>query len=223
MVTRTYRSTPHWQQWVSWVTPSLRRSRRQPRTMRQRRTFLYPLVGLGGALLLWQTDSQLLLATLSGVGTVWLLARWQRLLYEYAQHLKTQVAQAAQHPLGATVAAGAIACLGTYTLTHLWQGATDHWLVIALVLQGALLLALLTVLIWVAAQQQQQQLQRWLQELSHANPLHRLIAIRQLSRLVDRGDRQCAQEALYLLLNQETEPLVRRAALSVLDQLDDTP
>lgn len=176
---------------------------------------------MGLALVLWQTDSQLLLATLSGVGTVWLLARWKQGLYEYGRQLQVTLAQGLQHPLAITVAAGAIACLGTYTLTHLWQSSTDHWLVIALVLQGVLLLALLTMLGMMAGQQQQQQFHRWLADLSHDNPLQRLIAIRQLAHLTDTRDRRCAQEALYLLLNQEKDPLVRRAALAVLDQLDD--
>ncbi len=223
MVTRTYRSPRHWQQWFSWVTPQRRRSRRH--TNQLRLSTFYPLAGLGLALLLWQTDSQLFLATLSGVGTVWLLARWKNVFYHLGRDLQGALVRVSQHPLAITVVAGAIACLGTYTLAHLWQSAADPWLVVALVVQGALLLALIATLIVVAGQlqqhQQQQQLQRWLVDLTDANPLHRLVAIRQLGQLGKGGDRQCAQEALYLLLNQETEPLVRRAALDVLDQLDD--
>jgi len=224
MVTRTYRSARPWPQWLSWTAPPRRRSRRQPRLWRP--LFLYPLAGLGLALLLWQTDSQLFLATGSGVGTVWLLARWKQEFYAYGQQLQKTLTQGAQHPLGVAVAAGAIACLGTYTLAHLWQSPADHWLVIALVVQGTLLLALIATLIMVAGQlhqhQQQEQVQRWLAALTDSNPLQRLIAVRQLAQLRDERDRQCAQEALYLLLNQESEPVVRRAALAVLDQLDDT-
>lgn len=181
--------------------------------------------GLGAGLLLWQTDGPLMVATLSGVGTIFLLSRWQCRLLTLWQDLRQQMSQWLHHPFAFTVVAGLLACLGTYTLLHLGQHTADPWLVVALVILGILLVAVIALLGTLMGQLQQQhqtqQVSQWFADLTHPQPLHRLVAIRQLARVPRNTDCRQVQEALYLLLGQETDPIVRRAALEVLDQLDD--
>ncbi|QEQ00538.1 hypothetical protein FFX45_03515 [Thermosynechococcus sp. CL-1] len=232
--------------WAKWSLPRPQRHstvlhhRRLPKghaTRSQRlrwKSFVFNLLserlvlvigGLGAGLLLWQTDGPLMVATLSGVGTIFLLSRWQCRLLTLWQDLRQQMSQWLHHPFAFTVVAGLLACLGTYTLLHLGQHTADPWLVVALVILGILLVAVIALLGTLMGQlQQQQQLQQvsqWFADLSHPQPLHRLVAIRQLARVPRNTDCRQVQEALYLLLGQETDPIVRRAALEVLDQLDD--
>ncbi|WP_298977150.1 hypothetical protein [uncultured Thermosynechococcus sp.] len=185
------------------------------------------MAGLGTGLLLWQTDGPLMIATLSGVGTIFLLSRWQRRLLTLWQDLRQQVHHWLYHPFALTVAGGVLACLGTYTLLHVGQHTADPWLVVALIFLGLLLVGVIALLGTTIGQLQQQhqtqQVCRWLTDLTHPQPLHRLVAIRQLARVSQGADRRQVQEALYLLLGQETEPIVRRAALEVLEYLDNAP
>lgn len=222
MVTRT---TP-------WANGHWPRSQRRSQQLRWK-SFIFNLLaerlllaiaGLGLTLLLWQTDGPLMVATLSGVGTIVLLSRWQRRLLTLWQDLRQQVQQWLHHPFALTVAGGLIACLGTYTLLHVGQHTEDPWLVTALGILGLLLVGVIALLGTIMGQLQQQhqtqQLSQWFADLTHPQPLHRLVAIRQLARVLRNSDRLQVQEALYLLLGQETDPIVRRAALEVLDHLD---
>ncbi|URR36701.1 hypothetical protein NBE99_06095 [Thermosynechococcus sp. HN-54] len=233
----------------SWAKWSLPRPQRRSASLHQRRlpkgqatrsqrlhwkSFVFNLLserlllvisGLGAGLLLWQTDGPLMVATLSGVGTIFLLSRWQRRLLTLWQDLRQQVHQWLHHPFAFTVVGGVIACLGTYTLLHIGQHTTDPWLVVALVILGILLVGIIALLATIIGQLQQQQhiqqVSQWFADLTHPQPLHRLVAIRQLARVPKGADRRQVQEALYLLLGQETDAIVRRAALEVLDHLDD--
>ncbi|BAY53047.1 hypothetical protein NIES2134_118710 [Thermostichus vulcanus NIES-2134] len=226
---------------TSWAKWSLPRPHRRSTPLRQRRSqrlrwksFVFNLLSerlllligaLGAGQLLWQTDGPLLLATLSGVGTIFLLSRWQRRLLTLWQNLRQRMYQWLHHPLASTVVAGLLACLGTYTLLHIGQQTADPWLVVALVLLGILLMGVIVLLATISGQlqqqQQTQQVSQWLTDLTHPQPLHRLVAIRQLARLPEGAERRQVQEALYLLLGQERDAVVRRAALEVLDHLDD--
>ncbi|WP_460193819.1 hypothetical protein [Thermosynechococcus sp. FA-CM-4201] len=225
---------------TSWAKWSLPRPQRRSTPLRQRRlqrlrwkSFVFNLLserlllvigGLGAGLLLWQTDGPLMVATLSGVGTIFLLSRWQRRLLSLWQDLRQQFQEWLYHPFAFTVAGGLLACLGTYTLLHIGQHTADPWLVVALVTLGILLVGIIALLGTIIGQLQQQhqtqQVSQWFADLTHPQPLHRLVAIRQLARVSKGADRRQVQEALYLLLGQETDAIVRRAALEVLDHLD---
>ncbi|HIK48740.1 hypothetical protein [Thermosynechococcus sp. M55_K2018_012] len=225
---------------TSWAKWSLPGPQRRSTPLRQRRwqrlrwkSFVLNLLskrlllvigGLGAGLLLWQTDAPLMVATLSGVGTIFLLSRWQRRLLALWQDLRQQVHEWSHHPFAFTVVAGLLACLGTYTLLHIGQHTTDPWLVVALVALGILLVGIIallgTTIGQLQQQQQTQQVSQWFADLTHPQPLHRLVAIRQLARVSKGAERHQVQEALYLLLGQETDAIVRRAALEVLDHLD---
>lgn len=231
--------------WAKWSVPRPQRrstllgQRRLPKghaTRSQRlqwKSFVFNLLsgrlllvigGLGAGLLLWQIDGPLMVATLSGVGTIFLLSRWQRRLLTLWQELRQQFQEWLHHPFAFTVGGGLLACLGTYTLLHIAQHTADPWLVVALVILGILLVGIIALLGTVIGQLQQQhqtqQVSQWFADLTHPQPLHRLVAIRQLARVSKGTDRRQVQEALYLLLGQETDPIVRRAALEVLDHLD---
>ncbi|RMH68061.1 MAG: hypothetical protein D6676_00155 [Cyanobacteria bacterium J003] len=226
---------------TSWAKWSLPRPHGRSAPLRQRRSqrlrwksFVFNLLSerllrvigaLGAGLLLWQTDAPLMAATLSGVGTIFLLSRWQRRLLTLWQNLCQRMHQWLHHPFAFTVVGGLLASLGTYTLLHIGQQTADPWLVVALVILGILLVGIIVLLGTIIGQLQQQhhtqQVSQWLTDLTHPQPLHRLVAIRQLARVSEGAERRQVQEALYLLLAQERDAVVRRAALEVLDHLDD--
>lgn len=176
-------------------------------------------------MILWQLDWQLWLATLSGIGTILLITQLQRQNWQKLLNVVVAAQKFLAHPLFLAMAAGAIASLGTYVATGIWKESPNSWLGMGLVLEGVILaaaVALLGLLVWQRQEQQHlNQFDQCLTDLSDPDPLRRLVALRQLSRLsLGTADSQMVQEALYLFLGTESEDLVRRAALEELHRLD---
>jgi hypothetical protein len=125
-----------------------------------------------------------------------------------------------------SVPCGGLAMLGTYMGASVWDDSHSVWLVACLLFQGLGLMAGLGLLSTQVFQQQgdraDHQLDETLAELTHPNPLSRLLAVRQLNRLLDRHrlnpeQIRIATQALQLLLLQESEAIVREATLRSLE------
>ena len=124
------------------------------------------------------------------------------------------------------VPCGSLAMLGTYMGASVWDYSHNGWLVSCIVLQG---LGMMLGLALLSVQFLNDQGDRFdntlddaLAELTHPNPLSRLVAVRQLNRLLDRNvlspeQARITTQALQLLLNQEPEALVREATLRSLE------
>jgi hypothetical protein len=121
-----------------------------------------------------------------------------------------------------SVPCGGLAMLSTYMAVSVWDDSHSVWLVACLLLQGLGQLAGLGLLSRQLLQQQgdraNHQLDQTLAELTHPNPLSRLLAVRQLNRLLERRtltpeQAHLATQALQLLLLQEREAIVREATL----------
>jgi hypothetical protein len=97
------------------------------------------------------------------------------------------------------------------------------WVAIALGLQGLVLLVLLLIQgLGLGRTEPIDRLEQSLLDLTHADPLHRLLALGQLGRRwpgLPEPQRQELHQALQLLLVQEQEPIVRDRILGLLEPL----
>lgn len=199
------------------LLPSL--SRRQ---WRQLGRWLLSLTALAA---LWYWNWKLLLATSAGVGLMMLAylmpvgnwqvywSRWRR--FFRGSNLKLTLA----------VGSGGLAALGTYMAASIWAGSPNRWLAVGTILQGWGTFLTLLLLVWHIIHQQgewhQGKFDQLLADLTAADPLKRLIAVRQLTRWSNRcplGERQQLEEYFRLMLAQERQPTIRKALLDSLQR-----
>lgn len=179
------------------------------------------------AMICW--NERLVLATGSGVAVmflVYLLHHW-KLDIPWANIRK--VLQRWNHPIVLSVAAGGVATLLTYVVGSVWVDSESHWIASAAILQGMGTLAVLILLIWQGMTRQADRDRRWFNravcDLTHADSLRRLIAVRQLSSFVhDFQDNPTRHQEIadyfYLMLQREQEEIVRNAIMDGLELLE---
>ncbi len=136
------------------------------------------------------------------------------------------------------IASGSVAAFSAYITTEIWFEAEQSWLALGIILQGFGTLAILLLLTWqtlnrqfeTAGSRADQRLDNLLDRLSDADPLKRLIAVRQITQqlqaeaLVEAPTVLSSPSAYIadcfrLMLNRETEPSVCSALLDGLQSL----
>ncbi|MGV2830170.1 ATP synthase subunit I [Myxosarcina sp. GI1(2024)] len=179
--------------------------------------------------LMWWWNWKLLLATGVGIGMMLLAflvqarswqqhwARWQRVL------------SGLNRKLIVAVSSGSFAAFGIYLAACIWANSENRWLAVGCILEGFASLITLLLLVWsVAGNQERYREDKWEKleaDLTHSQPLKRLIAIRQLTRLLrTKGlppecSRHCS-EYYRLMLSQNQVPIVRQALIDSLEQLE---
>ncbi|MCZ0898739.1 hypothetical protein ON021_02310, partial [Microcoleus sp. HI-ES] len=138
-----------------------------------------------------------------------------------------------------------IATLGAYMSLAIWADSSSHWMALSLILQnlGTIAIAglLLRQALSLGAAKDEVALDRILADLTDADPVKRLIAVRQMTDLVNQGGfgpvssvksslakpsqriaRSRAAECFRLMLSREPEALVRNALLEGLQTWDAT-
>ncbi len=184
---------------------------------------------LGIIALLWWLNWKLFLATSVGIGLMslcYLLQNpyWQRYCKKWQDFLVGSNRQ-----LIIAVGIGAAGSFCTYLAASIWVEAENQWLATGAILQGFVSLATLSTLLWSLWHRKENtietKLDSLLADLSHADALKRLVAIRQLTRLlIDRGltcDRYSQSiEYFRLMLSQPQLPTVTNALLESLDLLN---
>ena len=169
---------------------------------------------------MWMWNWQLFLSTGVGISAmvVAYLARdwhWQTHLSNIRQFL----AGPHQHIIVA-VSSGGVATLSTYIATSVWLNSSSNWVATGTILQGLGTISILFLLLWNLRQTQvtsdQTLFNAMLTDLTAADPLKRLIAVRQLNRLVtnnrfQQSDRVTLTESFRLLLDREAETAVQDA------------
>lgn len=184
----------------------------------------------GGLLLL--TDWKLMLAAGAG-GAVWWLNYWLR---EHPIPVDTaeirRWLKAENWPVLLAAGSGGVVAVSTYLAIAIWSDTDSFWLASGIALQGLGTLTLLVLLVWQVlgrrADRGMASFDRAFADLAAADPLQRLVAVRQLSQMA-QGSRLDAQElrsltdALRLMLRREQEPIVRAAALESFRQLPSPP
>ncbi len=136
--------------------------------------------------------------------------------------------------LSLSALAGLVALGSTYLATAVWLESDQHWMATSILLEGLGILAIGCLLVWqllnrpLQAQDRDDDHHTLLSDLSHPDPLKRLIAIRQIThQLLNASDpsglpmsaSQLA-ECFRLMLDRETEALVCRALLESMQALN---
>ncbi len=181
-----------------------------------------------GIAVMWWWHWKLLLATVVGIGLMsWsylLQGRgWQKYCAKWKQFLT-----GFNRRLTIAVASGGIGGFSTYLATSIWESAENRWLAAGLILQGfasVITLGLLIGYLWQGKQHSQEsKVDKLLGNLTHRDPLKRLIAIRQLTRLLKNSNLSKeyywqAIESYQLMLSTPQVPTVQRALLDSLNEL----
>jgi hypothetical protein len=202
------------------------------------------LMAFGGfSLLYW--NGRLFVATGAGVGVmllVYVLQGWQPdLNWADLRRWTKQLLRGWNQAFLLSVGAGAIATVATYLAVALYAESASPWVASAAILQGMGTLTVLLILIGQMVQRQttrdRPKFDQVLQQLTHRDPLRRVIAVRQVTDWVSVLDedidyrnpinstgKQCSRRAiadyLRIMLSQESHPIVREAVLDGLQTLD---
>jgi hypothetical protein len=178
------------------------------------------------AMLFW--NGRLVVATGIGVMVMALIYLMQDWRDGMPKALLKPLLTLLNQPLVLAVAGGGTAMLTTYLAASVWADSTSPWIAAGSLVQGAGTLAVLLLLAGQVVQRQGRQsasLHPLLMDLTHADPLRRLIAVRQLMRSsadwetdpVQRGE---VVEYFRLMLSRESEETVHEALLDALSALD---
>ncbi|HEY9295939.1 MAG TPA: hypothetical protein VIQ31_06125 [Phormidium sp.] len=188
------------------------------------------LLGLIVALTMMFSNWKLLLATTIGVLTMWLVyqlqfGNWQ----SYWSNLRRLLA-GANRQLAVAVISGGFATLCSYVAIAIGADAQSSWITVGILLQALGTLAILGLLVWQIVAQQtkpdQTKLDQMLADLTHADPLKRLIAVRYLTSSVKRFDstnKIWITDYFRLMLSREEEAIIRDAVLDSLRLLENYP
>jgi hypothetical protein len=232
-------ASSQWQQLVNLISelwdPEEVQQFLKPLTRLRWRKQTGPLVvfGMAVAILLW--NWQLLLAT--GAGIVAMLGMylmqqwdWRRILHQWRRFYKLEL-RGTNQAMAIAVAIGGMTSLLTYLAVSMWLSTENHWMATGMILQTMGIFATLCLLVWQflthKSSEAELSLNQLIVNLTDADPLKRLISVRQLTSLIrnNHGQRE-QQEAIAdyfnLMWGRETEPLVREALLEGLETLGET-
>lgn len=183
------------------------------------------------AMLFW--NWKLLLATGAGVlvmALVYLMQDW-----DWQMHLTSlrRVLAGSNRQLTLSVASGGMATLTTYLSVAVWMDSNSAWIAVGAILQGFATLATFSLLIWQLLYTQSSQAEasheQMLQNLTDADPVKRLLSVRQLSQWATTNQRdrslssRVVTDCLCLMLSHEQESIIREEILEALHLLDHKP
>ncbi len=195
------------------------------------------LLGLLAASGLFLWDQKLMLSTVSGLAMMALIyamqqSNWrQRWLpfYKLITNFSTLYVNAPSRQVILAVGGGIIAILSTYLAVSIWNDASSPWMAAGAILQGGGTLAVLLMLTgqWLQRQTDRKDVAftHYLADLTHADPLKRLVAVKQLTRSLNRpaldaADRAAIADCFRMMVGQEQEPLVQDAIFDGLQACD---
>jgi hypothetical protein len=179
------------------------------------------------AMLLW--NWKLLLALLIGVGVMLLVYSMQQWDWQLRWCKIREFLNSSNSRLALAVISGGIASVSTYMSAAIWVDSPSAWIAAGAIAQGVGTLLTLILLVWQIVNfygnREEDHLDRLLVNLTEKDPLKRLIALRQLTKLiarkrVDSSVQQDVVECLQLLLSREEELVIREAAFKSLQACD---
>ena len=192
--------------------------------------------GLAGAgsvlLLLW--NAKLVFSTGAGIGTMVLMyllqdVQWRReKLPKVSAQIQTQLEGLNRPFLWSTIGGGSAAFL-SYVAISVWTETDSHWLATGILVQGLMIfggLGLAVRRVWsetsMAEIEMSSGVEKWVEKLSHDDPVQRLLAVRQLTKTAQSASLIQQKEILeyfQLMVNSEPEELVREAVWQALETL----
>lgn len=190
----------------------------------------YLLLGLIVAMTIIFSNRRLFLATSIGVVTMWLVYRLQSGNWQSYWSSLRELLTGANRQLAVAVVGGGFATLFSYLAIAIGAQTQSSWITLGILLQSLGTLAILGLLVWQILAQQtkpdQTKLDQILADLSHADPLKRLIAVRYLTSSVERFDfnhKIWIADYFRLMLKQEQEAIIRDAILDGLRLMENYP
>lgn len=179
------------------------------------------------AMLFW--NWKLLLATGAGVlvmALVYLMQEWN-----WQLHLANlrRLVTGSNRQLALAVGSGGMATLTTYMAVSVWMDSDSAWIAAGAILQGFGTLATFILLVWQLlysqASQEQSKGDQMLNELTDADPVKRLLAVRQLTHWgtnqnLQPARRRVVADCFRLMLSHEQESVIREAVLDGLNVFD---
>ncbi|MEG4496199.1 hypothetical protein QUB05_26480 [Microcoleus sp. F10-C6] len=183
-------------------------------------------------------NSQLLFSTGLGIAAMMLVYRGQSRDWQWLRSKGEQFWEGPNRRFVLAVGTGGIATLAAYMSLGIWADSSSHWMALSLILQNLGTIAIPWLLLRqglsLGAAKDEVALDRILADLTDADPVKRLIAVRQMTDLVNQGgfgpvssvksSIACsrAAECFRLMLSREPEALVRNALLEGLQTWDTT-
>ncbi|NJK75011.1 MAG: hypothetical protein HC942_14365 [Microcoleus sp. SU_5_6] len=184
-------------------------------------------------------NSQLLVSTGFGIGVMILVYRAGSWDWQLLRSKLEQFWDSPNRRLVLAVASGGIATLGTYMSWSIWADSESHSIAVSAILQNVGTIAIVALLLRQvlnrSASKDEAVIDRILADLTDIDPVKRLIAVRQITDLVNNQRfwpqsslkssiaKSHATECFRLMLSQEPEALVRNALLESLQALDSLP
>ena len=181
-----------------------------------------------GLVSLWWWNWQLLLATSTGIGLMWLTYKMSHKQYRRLWQRITGSVAGYNGRLLFAVGSGSLGGLVTYMIAGIWADAENRWLATGSILQGLGTLITLILLGWhinrESSQRHEAKFEQLLGDLTAENSLKRLIAIRQLTNLghqkaLNREQQIQLIEYFHFMLAQSPETSIQEALLDSLDML----
>lgn len=180
------------------------------------------------AMFLW--NWMLLLALSIGVGIMVLVYSMQE--WDWQLHWSTirKFLNSSNRRLALAVISGGLATVTTYMAAAIWVDSHSSWIAAGAIVQGMGTLLTLILLVWQIVNfyenREEDHLEQLLVNLTEKDPLKRMIALRQLTKVisrkrVDSSVQQDVVECLQLLLSREEEVAIREAAFKSLQACDD--
>lgn len=215
-----------WRKQLNYLIRGARGTKFQSRFFQSVAPYRFFLLSLAGIVTMILWNWKLVLATVAGVGLmvlVYLVQGWNWQVYWY--HWR-RFLTGSNRQLGIAVGSGGIGALSTYIAASIWADSENRWLATSTILQGFGTLIIILLLLWhiltIRANRDEYQLEELLQDLTAQEPLKRLIAVRQLTHLVNNSglSRHELLEYFRLMLSQEQEPVIREAVLHSLQTWD---
>lgn len=182
-----------------------------------------------GAMVFW--NWQLMLAT--GVGILVMLMVYLMQECDWQVHLSSlrRFLSGSNRQLTLAVGSGGVAAVSTYMTIAIWLESDSAWIATGAIVQGFGNLATLILVIWQVisrqANQEQANLNQIFANLTEADALKRMIAVRQLidlvgSRQLESKQKQTIRDYFTLMLSREEETLIRDSILEGLQILEDS-
>lgn len=167
---------------------------------------------------------RLVLATGLGITMMVVLYRLQSWNWERQWAQMRRWVTGPNRQLAIAVMGGGAVTLVTYMAIAVWIEAENGWIAASQILEGLGILAILGLLVgrslFSQSQKQELELDRVLMDLTHPEPLLRLLAVRRVNRLLYTryGQQESGMifNALRLMLSRESEGVVRDALLDSL-------
>jgi hypothetical protein len=184
-----------------------------------------------GLLLLFIWNWQLMLATIAGIASMWLVYYLQGSNWQNYRKKLQQFWDGCDRRLTVAIASGGLATLGTYTAAAIWKNTENPWLTFGSIVQALATIATLILVIWQLWGRQKSENENidpfdaLLTDLTSGDRLKCLIAIRKSIRLVDQEQLSFSQRSelvdyFRILLSSEDAPTMKAAILDALAVLE---